>query len=86
MARVTLGRGYWITARRLAPVGSSTAAKVTAELRRLESQWPALPAPGDVEVEAPPVAVYWMRRVPGTALWLYYSIGTEGVTVRALGL
>jgi hypothetical protein len=43
-----------------------------------------LPLDGDVDGLIPPSLPAYVHRVPGTALWLWYTATADTVTVRAL--
>ena len=43
-----------------------------------------LPSSEDFEAPMPPVGKAWVRQVPGTALWLWYTFTDDTVTLRAL--
>jgi hypothetical protein len=82
--RVILTRGYWITARALAPAGSTTAKKVQAAITAIAEGTGNLQLVR--EVVLPPVRTCLVQRVRGTAVDIWYNIGDEVVVVYALKL
>ncbi len=82
MLQVRLTHGYFRTARRLAPTGSSTAKKLAEALRSLAVE--PVPADSDTPDLIPPVIECRARRVPGTALLLLYE--RDGDLVRVLAV
>src|SRR5262249_52595492 len=84
LARLILRKGFFLTAKRVAPPGSSTMRKLADALEELRAAWPDLPGAEDVEREVPPVARCWERRVRGTALVVCFSVGQEGVAILAV--
>ncbi len=82
MLEVRLTRGYFRTARRLAPVGSSTAQKLAQTLRSLAVE--PVPAETDTIDLIPPVLECRARRVLGTALLVLYE--RDGDLVRVLAV
>jgi Txe/YoeB family toxin of Txe-Axe toxin-antitoxin module len=79
---VRLTRGYFRTARRLAPDGSTTANKLVACYRSLEHE--PVPGPDDYEDFLPPVKPCWARRVSGTALVVLFERSGNQVNVLAV--
>lgn len=82
MLEVRLTRGYFRTARRLAPSGSTTAAKLAETLRSLAVE--PVPSKGDAPDFLPPVLRCGARRLPGAALALMYERRGDVVLVLAL--
>jgi hypothetical protein len=82
MLRVTLTRGYFRSARRLVPRGSSTGRKVAAALKALEIE--PVPSSDDAEDLIPPVRHCFTRRVAGTALALMFIRDGDEVKVLAI--
>jgi len=44
-----------------------------------------LPGPGDYEAMMPPTAVYWVRRVLGANLWIWFAFDDERLYLVHLG-
>ncbi len=43
------------------------------------------PQPGPLDFRAMlPIGAVWVRRVPGAALWIYFDIGTDELTLYSL--
>jgi hypothetical protein len=82
MPQVRLTAGYFRTARRLAPTGTSTAQKLATCLKSLEEE--PVPAPDDIEDFLPPVRPCRARRVAGTALLLMFDRRDDEVLVLAV--
>jgi len=80
---IRLTRGYARCVARLVPGGSTTSQKLNATIREL-ARAPRLPLPGDIEGLIPPSLPACVRRVPGAALWLWYTASDTELTLRAL--
>jgi hypothetical protein len=79
---VRLTRGYFRTARRLAPDRSTTASKLVTCYRSLERE--PVPGPDDYEDFLPPVKPCWARRVTGTSLVVLFERSGNLVNVLAV--
>jgi hypothetical protein len=80
--QIRLTRGFFRTASRLAPPGSTTVAKLSATLRSLEVE--PVPGPDDTDDFLPPVVACKARRVAGTALLVLFERSGDLVTVLAV--
>ncbi len=82
MPQLRLTPGYFRTAGRLAPVGSTTAVKLARCLRSLQQE--PVPGPDDAEDFLPPVKPCRARRVVGTALLVLFDRRADDVFVLAV--
>lgn len=82
MPSVTLTHGFFRSARRLAPSGSSVALKLAATLRSLAEE----PVPSDEDTEdfLPPILACWTRRVPDTSIAVMFNRRGDDVLVLAV--
>lgn len=76
-------RGYAGAFARLKLAGTTTAKKIGRTCTSL-METNVLPSSEDFEAPMPPVGKAWVRQVPGTALWLWYTFTDDTVTLRAL--
>jgi hypothetical protein len=67
-AQATVGRTALVASKE----GGRALARCIAPLER-----ETLPGPGDYEAMMPPTAVYWVRRVLGAKLWLWFAFDDE---------
>jgi hypothetical protein len=79
---VRLTRGYFRNAQRLTH-SPETRRKVIAEADVLAAA-PSLPGPDDMPGLIPPGLAAFVRRVPGLALWLWYTATADTLMVHAL--
>lgn len=83
MARIVrLTRGYFRNAQRLTST-PETRRKVNAEAEAIGAA-ETLPGPDDSPALIPPGLAVHVRRVPGLALWIWYTADDETLTLRAL--
>ena len=82
MLEVRLTRGYFRTARRVAPPGSHEARQLAKVLRGLQEE----PVPNEQDARAliPPVVECWERTVPSTMLSVLFTREADRVLVRGV--
>ena len=76
-------RGYLRSAARLGVEGTSAGRKLGRTINAVAAA-STLPGSGDGVGIMPPSVTAWVRRVPGAALWLWYTFTDETLTLRAL--
>ena len=71
--------------RRRRALGLTSGASATALARTVGAlaRGP-LPGAADFETLVPPVRRYWVRRVSGFNLWVFYTFSDDNVTLRTL--
>lgn len=75
-------KSFWNTAK---VIQSETAKSgLRKALKSLNDDWPNLPSSTDEQAFIPPVVHCWMRQIPSTGFWIYYTSSEIGVIVRAV--